>query len=312
VPYCKAVGRLLLALLLCVGGGTCRQIGSVLFESPRNIDGSGVTVYVFDAGIYADHPEIAGRVRKGFDAYPKDTVPSNIHGTVMAGIIAGKTKGVAPGARIVDVKMIKCDRLRGTVKSVIDAATWVVSDYRKHKGRALASWPFLVDSMDRNIYIDSAASLLGEVGIPVIVAAGNVERDACKISPANAPGVIAVGAWLDYKEPDSTVDTTRMEHSAFGQCVHVYAYGSASLPPVRMKSPRADFSTTWQGTSFSAGYVSGVAALYIHKYPLAPPEFVKRDLINNSIPSTFPLDSSSHRLLHGVTSRRVISKTAPR
>ena len=32
--------------------------------------GAGVTVYVFDGGILDTHPELAGRVRRGFNAFP--------------------------------------------------------------------------------------------------------------------------------------------------------------------------------------------------------------------------------------------------
>src|ERR1700741_4593041 len=35
----------------------------------RRGTGRGVTVYVFDGGILPTHPELAGRVRKGYDAF---------------------------------------------------------------------------------------------------------------------------------------------------------------------------------------------------------------------------------------------------
>src|SRR5881397_2972705 len=34
--------------------------------------GRGVTVYVFDGGVLGAHPELVGRVRKGYDAFPGD------------------------------------------------------------------------------------------------------------------------------------------------------------------------------------------------------------------------------------------------
>src|ERR1051325_4031497 len=58
--------------------------------------GRGVTVYVFDGGIAADHPELAGRVRTGYTAFPDDPKICNPHGTAVAGAVAGATLGVAP------------------------------------------------------------------------------------------------------------------------------------------------------------------------------------------------------------------------
>jgi len=38
----------------------------------RQGSGRGVVVYVFDGGVLAGHPELAGRVRKGYDAFAND------------------------------------------------------------------------------------------------------------------------------------------------------------------------------------------------------------------------------------------------
>src|SRR5262245_14914923 len=65
--------------------------------------GNGVTVYVFDGGVSDTHPELTGRVRRGYSAFPDDQKVCNPHGTAVAGAIAGATLGVAPGASIVDV-----------------------------------------------------------------------------------------------------------------------------------------------------------------------------------------------------------------
>src|SRR4051812_46448585 len=70
--------------------------------------GRGVTIYVFDGGILATHPELHGRVRLGYDAFPAEEHICNAHGTAVAGAAAGKTLGVAPGAEIVDIKIVEC------------------------------------------------------------------------------------------------------------------------------------------------------------------------------------------------------------
>src|SRR5437762_7935791 len=82
--------------------------------------GRGVTVYVFDGGVSMDHPELAGRVRRGFSAFPDDPAICNPHGTAVAGAIAGRSLGVAPEAEVVDVKMVQCEKLRGTIRGIVE------------------------------------------------------------------------------------------------------------------------------------------------------------------------------------------------
>ena len=101
--------------------------------------GKGVTVYVFDGGVSTTHPELAGRVRAGYTGFPNDPKICNPHGTAVAGAIAGATLGVAPDAEIVDVKMVQCEKLRGTIAAIVDGARWVVDDHKEHPGPAIAN-----------------------------------------------------------------------------------------------------------------------------------------------------------------------------
>src|SRR5690349_6039921 len=99
--------------------------------------GDGVTVYVFDGGVSTTHPELAGRVRSGFSGFPDDPKICNAHGTAVAGAIAGSTLGVAPDAEIVDIKMVQCEKLRGTIRAIVDGARWVIQDHKEHPGPAV-------------------------------------------------------------------------------------------------------------------------------------------------------------------------------
>src|SRR5690349_5614338 len=109
--------------------------------------GRAVTVYVFDGGVMADHPELRGRVRRGFDAFPGEERLCNAHGTAVAGAVAGATLGVAPAAEIVDVKMVECRRMRGTIDAIVRGAHWVLADHARHpEQRAVANWSFIADT----------------------------------------------------------------------------------------------------------------------------------------------------------------------
>lgn len=241
----------------------------------RTGTGRGVTVYVFDGGILPTHPELIGRVRKGYDAFESDPAVCNAHGTAVAGAVAGKTLGVAPEAEVVDVKMVECAKLRGTIKAIVEGTKWVIEDQKRTGRRAVANWSFIADTAGRIAALDSAVALLRNAGIPVIVSAGNVEANACRISPGNADGTIVVGASTlirveDLKGGTKLVDR-RAYSTAFGPCVSIYAPGDSVL------LPSFDASLTpgvqlWNGTSMATGYVSGAVALFLEHRPHATPD----------------------------------------
>jgi len=233
--------------------------------------GRGVTVYVFDGGVLANHPELTGRVRKGYDAFPNDPAVCNAHGTAVAGAIGGKTLGVAPEVQIVDVKMVECTKLRGTIKAIVDGTNWVIEDHMSHPDQpAVANWSFIADTASHIPALDSAVARLHAAGIPVVVSAGNVEVNACRISPGNADGAIVVGASAVVREDGKVIDR-RAPNTAFGPCVDFYAPGDSVLLP-SFDAAQTPSVQLWNGTSMSAGYVSGAIALFLEARPTAQPD----------------------------------------
>src|SRR6185295_6940626 len=112
------------------------------------------------------------------------------------------------------------------------------------------------------------------VGIPVIVSAGNVEINACRVSPGNANGAIVVGASAIARDPNtSKVLDARAPNTAFGPCVDLYAPGDSVLLP-SFDASRSASVQLWNGTSMSAGFVSGAVALYLETHPTATPDDV--------------------------------------
>jgi subtilisin family serine protease len=233
--------------------------------------GRGVTVYVFDGGILDTHPELQGRVRRGYDAFPNEEHLCNAHGTAVAGAVAGRTLGVAPEADIVDVKMVECRKMRGTIDAIVQGAKWVLADHAKHpQRRAIANWSFIADTSTSIPALDSTVKQLLAAGIPVIVSAGNLEMDACHISPGNSPGAIVVGA-SRVRRPllgDGAMVDERAPGTAFGTCIDVFAPGDSVLLPSMDGQQRAS-EQLWTGTSMAAGYVSGAIALYLEAHPYA-------------------------------------------
>jgi subtilisin family serine protease len=279
--------------------------------------GKGVTVYVFDGGISASHPELAGRVRFGFSGFPDDQKICNPHGTAVAGAIAGTTLGVAPDAQIVDVKMVQCEKLRGTIKAIVDGTHWAIADHLAHPGPAIANWSFIADTSARIPALDSAVADLRAAGIPVVVSAGNLEIDACRVSPANAEGTIVVGASGVATEKTSSGATQvvdrRSPGTAFGPCIDIYAPGDSVLLP-SLDRNLAPISQLWNGTSMSAGYVSGAAALYLETHPDATPDDVSAELKRNATINVLrdTRTTFSRMLYVGTRDTRLMVRTAAR
>ena len=237
--------------------------------------GAGVTVYVFDGGVLASHPELEGRVRRGYDAFPDGPAVCNAHGTAVAGAVAGTTLGVAPDAEIVDVKMVDCRRMRGTIEAIVRGTRWMLADVARHpERRAVANWSFIADTTTNIPALDAAVTALNDAGIPVVVAAGNLDMNACRIAPANSPGAIVVGASRVRRAIGSdTLLDERAPDTAYGPCIDLFAPGdSVLLPSVDLTGHAV--SQLWTGTSMSAGYVSGAIALYLESHPYATPDIV--------------------------------------
>jgi subtilisin family serine protease len=251
----------------------------------RQGTGAGVTVYVFDSGIAADHPELLGRVRTGFNGYPKEKASCTAHGTSVAGAIGGKTLGVASEVELVDVKVLRCGTGVGNVDMILRATQWVVRDHKARGGAAVANWSLSAGEMTGNAVLEKAVASLREAGITVIASAGNVAIDACRTAPANTPGVVVVGSV--GPKAGAAVGAAphdwRVAGTAYGACVDVYAPGvDVDLPGFdRAGQPVVQ---KWSGTSMAAGYVSGTAALFLEATPRAQPSEVAAWLARSATP----------------------------
>jgi subtilisin family serine protease len=233
--------------------------------------GRGVTAYIIDSGIRADHVDFGGRVRFGISTAPPTPGidDCNGHGTHVAGTVGGNQWGVAKSVSLVAVRVLDCG---GSTSSsqLIDGLDWVMADHQ-------AGSPAVANlSISGAIApaVDAAIQAVINDGIAVAVAAGNatgsppVTVDACNRSPARVPQAITVAA--------STQSDSRASFSNFGPCVDLFAPG-VGIPSDGISSTSA--GATMSGTSMATPHVAGAAAVLLSEHPTWTPAQVTRDLL---------------------------------
>ncbi len=261
----------------------------------RGLTGAGVDVALVDTGVApVAGLDAAGAVVNGpdlsldYQAGMPAGVDAYGHGTHLAGIIAGRDGGVAPGARIVNLKVGAADGAVD-VSQVIAAIDWAVQ-HRKDNGlniRVLAL-AYGTDSVqDYQVSpLTHAVESAWRNGIAVVVSAGNTAGPL--VNPATDPYVITVGA-TDIKKPSWRSDDVLAPFTAQASSarpVDVVAPGtsivSSRVPgsfvdttyPDSLSS--SDTGTKGSGTSQAAAVVAGSAALLIQQRPTITPDQLKR------------------------------------
>ena len=223
-------------------------------------NGTGVTAYVVDTGVRADHVDLGGRVTAGYTAINdgNGTSDCNGHGTHVAGTIGGSTYGVAKGVRLVPVRVLDCAG-SGSTTGIVAALDWVV-------GQHAAGTPAVANLSlggGASTSLDSAVQSAGADGVSVVVAAGNSNADACTTSPARAGAAVTVGA------TDRT--DARASFSNYGTCLDLFAPG-VGIPSAWYTSSTATASQS--GTSMAAPHVAGAAAALLQVEPSLTPASV--------------------------------------
>jgi subtilisin family serine protease len=229
-----------------------------------NWTGAGVRAYVIDTGIRTSHTQFGGRASAVFDAFGGNGQDCNGHGTHVAGIIGGSTYGVAKSALLRAVRVLNCQG-SGTNAGVISGVDWVTAN---HINPAVANMSL---GGGASSAVDTAVNNLANSGVPVAVAAGNSNANACNSSPARAANAITVGS--------TTTTDARSSFSNFGTCLDLFAPGSGILS-AWFSSNTA--TATLSGTSMASPHVAGVAALYKQFSPGASSTTVRNAIVNNA------------------------------
>jgi hypothetical protein len=229
--------------------------------------GANVTIAVIDSGIDANHPELANSIADSFDALGSKEGP-HVHGTGVAGAIVAHARlmGAAPAARILAIRAF------GTTQNGQNGAestSFVVLkglDYAVAHGAQIINMSF---AGPKDALIERGIAAAFAKGIVMVAASGNAGPKSPPLYPAAYADVIAVSA--------TDAQDKLFAASNRGSYIAVAAPGADIFLP----APDGKYQMP-SGTSFSAAYISGLAALVLERNPAEKPEEVRAVLMKTA------------------------------
>ncbi|KDN79908.1 S8 family serine peptidase [Streptomyces sp. SudanB52_2052] len=240
-------------------------------------DGKGVTIAVLDTGVDATHDDLKGQVvgAKNFTTSP-DTTDKVGHGTHVASIAAGtgkksggKYKGVAPGAKILNGKVLD-DGGFGSDSEILAGMEWAAAEGADVINMSLGGGDTpAIDALEAGVN-----KLSEEKGVLFAIAAGN-EGDFGEQtigSPGSAAAALTVGAvddkdvLADFSSRGPGMDgALKPDVTAPGVDITA-ASAPGNLIAQDVGEKPAGYMTI-SGTSMATPHVAGAAAILKQQHP---------------------------------------------
>ena len=262
--------------------------------------GKNIVVAVLDTGVDDEHEFLRGKFVAGFDCsgsigYETNPDDEDGHGTHVASIImstggaTGTYKGVAPDAKLVDVKILS-KRGINLGDQLIRGIEWVIANKEKYDIKIInLSIGSDIEDPDGTSAISQAANQAVKNGIVVVAAAGNEGPDSeTLLAPSVADDVICVTA-LDDRNTINRNDDVIAEYSSRGprgdgaKKPDVCAPGTNIVGAKAAETGQATNEViSMSGTSMAAPHVSGLAALILEANPELSPLQVKEIILETA------------------------------
>ena len=293
-------------------GTTLYDVRQAIGADQSGATGSGVDVAVIDTGM-VPVPALAGqgKVMNGpdFSDQSRDRDLAHLdtygHGTHVAGIIAGDDpasgfQGVAPGARLVNVKAAGADGAT-SLGAIVASVGWVIA-HRNDNGlhvRVLNLSFGTPPSRYQNDLLAYAVEQAWKAGIVVVVSAGNEgEKHRGLTSPAYDPFILSIGA-DDLSGTPAVGDDVVPSWSSrgLGRNPDLVAPGrsiaslrdpNSALDLAHPEARVGDDLLKGSGTSQAAAVVSGAVALLLERRPDLTPDQVKAIIKSSADPLSGP------------------------
>ncbi|MFG2296119.1 S8 family serine peptidase [Streptomyces sp. NPDC048603] len=255
-----------------------RQIGADKAWA-AGYDGTGVKIAVLDTGIDTTHPDLAGgkvAAEQNFSA-SADAKDRYGHGTHVASIAAGtgaksggKFKGVAPGAKLLNGKVLD-DNGFGDDSGILAGIEWAVAQGAQVVNLSLGGpdWPE-TDPIEAAVNKFSA-----DKGVLFAIAAGNDGRNGPGTidSPGSADAALTVGAvndadvLADFSGTGPRLGDGAVKPDVTAPGVDITAAAAAGSALVNRFGQKPAGHLTLSGTSMATPHAAGAAALLKQKHP---------------------------------------------
>ncbi|MFI7674555.1 S8 family serine peptidase [Actinophytocola sp. NPDC049390] len=235
--------------------------------------GEGIKVAVIDTGVDQTHPDLADReiAEANFTESP-DNVDHFGHGTHVASTVAGtgaksggKYRGVAPGAQILDAKVL--DDFGGGLESwIIGGMEWAAEQGADIANMSLGGG----DTAEIDPLEEAVNTLSAEYGTLFVIAAGNSGTDESVGSPGSADAALTVGAvdrddnlaGFSSRGPRVGDGAIKPDVTAPGVDIVAALHSDGTIGPEVEPG-----YTALSGTSMATPHVAGAAALLAQQHP---------------------------------------------
>ncbi|WP_330268541.1 S8 family serine peptidase [Streptomyces griseorubiginosus] len=260
-------------------------------------DGTGTKVAVLDTGIDTGHPDLAGKVAAERDFSGTGSPGDKFgHGTHVASTVAGsgaksggKYKGVAPGARLLNGKVLD-DWGEGSDSGIIAGMEWAVAQGADVVNLSLGGTDLPgIDPLEETVNRLSAES-----DTLFVIAAGNEGSGERTVgSPGSAASALTVGAvdksdaLADFSSRGPRVGDSGVKPDLTAPGVAITAASAAGSVLAEHYPSDIPGYLTIDGTSMATPHVAGAAAILAQQHPDWSGESIKAVLTGSTKPGAY-------------------------